>query len=170
MSSFIIYIMGVAGSGKTTIGILLSQETEIPFFDADEFHSSANKEKMNTGQPLTDADREEWLKALNQLARKQQKKGGAIIACSALKEKYRKVLSEEITIPLVWIFLKGDFELILERMKARTGHFMPPAMLTSQFETLEVPGKAIIVDVAESPEKIVAELLSGINLKKKSSL
>jgi len=159
----IIYIMGVSGSGKTTIGKLLSEKISIPFFDADEFHSTANKEKMKTGKPLTDEDRSGWLITLNQLAREQQEKQGAIIACSALKEKYRKILSAGIAAPVIWVFLQGNYELILERMKTRTGHFMPPEMLSSQFETLETPSKAITVDVAGSPEKIVATVISKIH-------
>ena len=163
MDLFIIYIMGVSGSGKTTIGKQLSQKTGIPFFDADEFHSAVNKEKMKAGIPLTDDDRAAWLKTLNQLAREQQEKQGAIIACSALKEKYRKVLSNGITAPVFLVFLKGSYELILERMRARTDHFMPPAMLSSQFETLEIPAQAIIIDVADSPEKILTTVISNLN-------
>jgi len=89
----IIYIMGVSGSGKTTVGRLLSQQTGIPFFDGDDFHSAANKEKMNAGIPLTDEDRQGWLQQLHDLAEKESAGGGAIIACSALKEKYRQLLS-----------------------------------------------------------------------------
>jgi carbohydrate kinase (thermoresistant glucokinase family) len=162
MNSIIIYIMGVAGSGKSTIGKQLSQKTSIPFFDADEFHSSANKEKMRTGIPLTDDDRAEWLRTLNELAKTQQEKNGAIIACSALKEKYRKALSSGITAPVFWVFLKGSYELILERMKKRTNHFMPPAMLSSQFETLEIPARAIVIDIADRPEKIIDALITQI--------
>ncbi|MEI9912960.1 MAG: gluconokinase [Bacteroidota bacterium] len=89
MRKFIIYIMGVSGSGKTTIGQRLSSETGIPFFDADDFHSNANKEKMRAGQPLSDDDRSDWLITIHQLAKKEAAGNGAIIACSALKEKYR---------------------------------------------------------------------------------
>ena len=156
--------MGVAGSGKTTIGKLLSEKTGIPFFDADEFHSPANKEKMKTGQPLTDEDRAEWLITLNELAKNQEKKQGAIIACSALKEKYRKVLSAGLTAPITWIFLQGNYELILDRMKARIDHFMPPVMLTSQFDALEIPVHAIKIDITDSPETIVENLISRLKL------
>ena len=113
--------MGVSGSGKTTIGKLLSQKTGIPFFDGDDFHSAANKEKMKAGNPLTDADRLGWLQVLNRQAKEESVKGGAIIACSALKEKYRKLLSENLENP-AWVFLNGSFELISLRMKNRTGH------------------------------------------------
>src|SRR5262245_57577181 len=101
----IIYIMGVSGSGKTTVGKLLSQKTNIPFFDADDFHSEANRLKMKNGIPLNDEDRKEWLQQLNTLARRQAGDKGAIIACSALKEKYRAILSEDINQPL-WVFLQ----------------------------------------------------------------
>jgi carbohydrate kinase (thermoresistant glucokinase family) len=117
---------------------------------------------MRTGIPLTDDDRAEWLRTLNELAKTQQEKNGAIIACSALKEKYRKALSSGITAPVFWVFLKGSYELILERMKKRTNHFMPPAMLSSQFETLEIPARAIVIDIADRPEKIIDALITQI--------
>jgi carbohydrate kinase (thermoresistant glucokinase family) len=153
MQSPVIYIMGVSGSGKTTIGKLLSAATGIPFFDADDLHSPANKEKMKAGIPLNDEDRQSWLQQLNQLALKQQRSAGAIIACSALKEKYRNILKEGICISH-WIFLHGSFELIYERMKRRD-HFMPPDMLSSQFEILEIPADALSIDITNSPREIV---------------
>jgi gluconokinase len=162
MGPVIIYIMGVSGSGKTTIGKKLSERTAIPFFDADDFHSTANKEKMKRGQPLTDDDRAAWLTSLNELAKKQMKKKGAIIACSALKEKYRMVLSGGITIPLFWIFLQGDYELIQKRMMARADHYMPPSLLASQFEALETPRHAITINISDDPEKIIESIMSYI--------
>jgi carbohydrate kinase (thermoresistant glucokinase family) len=162
MSSIIIYIMGVSGSGKTTIGEKLSAKIKIPFFDADDFHSLANKEKMHAGHPLTDEDRAGWLMTINQLAKDQVAKEGAIIACSALKEKYRTILSDGITVPVYWVFLQGSYECIQERMKARKDHFMPAAMLQSQFETLEIPAGAITVDISNSPDAIVETLISRL--------
>src|SRR4030095_7800634 len=158
----VIYIMGVSGSGKTTIGKKLSEKMKIPFFDADDFHSPANKEKMKEGRPLTDDDRAEWLISLNALAQKQMKTTGVIIACSALKEKYRKVLSDGITVPPVWIFLKGGYDLIRKRMESRTNHFMPPAMLSSQFDALEIPEECITFDVSKDPDEIVEAIISTI--------
>ncbi|HEV8286612.1 MAG TPA: gluconokinase [Chitinophagaceae bacterium] len=165
MSPIIIYIMGVSGSGKTTIGKKLSERTSIPFFDADDFHSPANKEKMRAGQPLTDDDRAEWLINMNELAKQQMKKNGAIIACSALKEKYRAILSKEIIVPVIWIFLNGNYELIQKRMNARTDHFMPPALLASQFEALETPQQAITIDISNEPDEIVDMIISRLTLK-----
>jgi gluconokinase len=150
--------MGVSGSGKTTIGRILSQKMGIPFFDGDDFHSAENKEKMKAGIPLTDADRQGWLQLLNKLAAAESVKGGAIIACSALKEKYRKLLSENLD-NLAWVFLKGSYELISQRMKYRTGHFMPPVLLQSQFDTLEAPQGAITVEIDKDPEEITDDII-----------
>jgi carbohydrate kinase (thermoresistant glucokinase family) len=164
MNSLVIYIMGVSGSGKTTIGKRLSEKINIPFFDADDFHSSANKEKMRAGQALTDNDREGWLLAIHQQAKEEMRKKGAIIACSALKEKYRIILSKGIIVPVYWVFLEGSYERILERMKRRKDHYMPPALLQSQFEILEMPGDAIVIDISNSPEKIIEALLSALDI------
>lgn len=160
--STIIYIMGVSGSGKTTIGKLLSQKTGIPFFDADDFHSTANKEKMKNAVPLTDKDREDWLETINSLAKKQTGSNGAIIACSALKEKYRDVLNNGIINPL-WVLLQGSYIQIKERMENRSGHYMPVELLTSQFESMETPDSALKIDVANSPEEIVDQIKRNLS-------
>jgi len=164
MRPAVIYVIGVSGSGKTTIGKRLSAKMKIPFFDADDFHSPANKEKMKTGRPLTDDDRADWLASLNALAQKQMKTTGAIIACSALKEKYRKVLSEGISVPLFWIFLQGGYDLIRKRMESRTDHFMPPAMLSSQFDALEIPEECMTFDVSKNPDEIVEAIISTVGM------
>lgn len=153
--SSIIYIMGVSGSGKTTVGRLLSERTGIPFFDGDDFHPLFNKEKMKAGIPLTDEDRQDWLLQLHALAEEESKNKGAIIACSALKEKYRQLLSANLHKPF-WVFLTGSFELIQERLTNRTGHFMPPALLQSQFDALEIPQDVFTADVKQEPELIAA--------------
>lgn len=150
----IIYIMGVAGSGKTTIGKLLHQKTGTPFFDADDFHPQANKEKMKAGHALNDEDRFAWLQEMSSLAQQQMHLNGAIIACSALKEIYRSVLNIGITKP-VWIFLHGSFETISERMKNRPGHFMPASLLQSQFESLEIPAHALCINIDKEPAAVV---------------
>ena len=147
MEPLIIYIMGVSGSGKTTIGKKLSARTAIPFFDADDFH------------PLNDEYRAEWIMKINKLPKSHIKKNGAIIACSALKEKYRTVLSNGITIPVFWVFLHGSYGLIEKRMKARTDHFMPPTMLSSQFDALEIPLHSIAIDISQSPDKKIETII-----------
>jgi carbohydrate kinase (thermoresistant glucokinase family) len=162
MDPVIIYIMGVSGSGKTTIGKLLSAKTALPFFDGDDFHNTANKEKMKAGLPLNDDDRAAWLASLNQLAKEQMKKKGAIIACSALKEKYRKVLSDKITVPVYWVFLHGSYELLLARMQLRKEHFMPAALLPSQLKDLQIPAQCIAIDVSATPGEIVETIISQI--------
>jgi len=154
MANRIIYIMGVSGSGKTTIGELLSQKIGIPFFDADDFHSLASKEKMKAGLPLTDEDRKDWLLALNKLATAQMQVKGAIIACSALKKKYRTVLTEGVENPF-WVFLQGSYKIIYERLQQRKNHYMPPSLLQSQFDSLEIPAHAFIIDIEKSPATIV---------------
>jgi len=158
----VIYVTGVSGSGKTTIGKLLSLKTALPFFDADDFHPAANKEKMKAGHALTDDDRAQWLQRLNSLAVEQSKLRGAVIACSALKEKYRTVLAKGIAKP-VWIFLNGEYDLIRQRMKQRD-HYMPVALLRSQFEDLEVPSSAFTVDIKNDPGKIVDLILEYLKL------
>lgn len=160
----VVYIMGVAGSGKTTVGQKLSVATGIPFFDADDFHPSANKEKMKAGHPLNDADRKDWLNRINELAKEHSQKKGAIIACSALKQKYRIILSEGIKPPVHWVLLHGNFGLIQERIKSRKDHFMPASLLQSQFDTLELPVDAMVIDIRNNPDQIVADILRQLAL------
>jgi carbohydrate kinase (thermoresistant glucokinase family) len=166
MNTCIIYIIGVSGSGKTTIGKNLSAKIKMPFFDGDDFHSAANKEKMHAGIPLTDDDRTDWLKRINELAKEQSKKNGAVIGCSALKEKYRTVLSKEISTPVYWIFLQGNYKLIKKRMEERKGHYMKAKMLSSQFDALEIPTNAITIDISKNPDQIVEMILAKIEKKK----
>ncbi|WP_462252403.1 gluconokinase [Ferruginibacter sp.] len=162
MINNIIYIMGVSGCGKTTIGKLLSEKIAVPFFDGDDFHSAANVEKMKAGEPLNDEDRIEWLQKINELAFEQQQLKGAIIACSALKEKYRIVLNSGITKP-VWIFLQGSYQIIFQRLQNRQGHYMPPALLQSQFDNLEIPPNAFSINIANEPATIVELILDKLN-------
>jgi carbohydrate kinase (thermoresistant glucokinase family) len=157
MINLIIYVMGVSGSGKTTIGQLLSQKIKIPFFDGDDFHSTANKEKMKSGKPLNDDDRDEWLLEINKMAKEQVKLKGAVIACSALKEKYRSRLNDGIAEP-VWIFLQGSYEEVYERMKKRNDHYMPVQLLSTQFESLEIPAKAFPIDIKNDPQTVIAKI------------
>ncbi|MBT8184013.1 MAG: gluconokinase [Eudoraea sp.] len=158
----VFFIMGVSGCGKSTIGNLLADALSLPFFDGDDFHPPSNVKKMAAGDPLNDNDRKDWLIALNKLAVKHSKKG-AVIVCSALKASYREILSEQIAHSVTWILLKGTFDEIQRRLDARKGHFMPPSLLRSQFETLELPENAITVDISPSPEEILHRIVSAIN-------
>lgn len=153
-----IFIMGVSGSGKTTVGKKLSANTGIPFFDADDYHSTANKAKMAAGIPLTDEDRKDWLFQLNKLAVEQLITGSCIIACSALKKVYREILSAGIEKNTRFIHLHGNIELIKQRMAQRKGHYMPVSLLESQFKDLEHPKEAYTISVEEDIETIVNDI------------
>ena len=153
--------MGVSGCGKSTIGNLLSDELKIPFYDGDDYHSETNVKKMASGQPLTDDDRMDWLLSLNEIALNRREKG-AIIGCSALKESYRKILENNLENDVSWIYLSGSFDEVMSRLNQRKGHFMPAALLKSQFETLEIPGNAIKVSINQSAGQIVKRILELI--------
>ncbi|MEA2758982.1 MAG: gluconokinase [Methylobacteriaceae bacterium] len=159
-------VMGVSGSGKTTIAALLAQELGWRFEDGDWFHPKANVEKMESGTPLTDADRQPWLEAIATWIDDLSAKGAhGVVACSALKRRYRDVLARAGHETVRFIYLKGDKALIAKRMTARHGHFMPPALLESQFATLEEPAPdehPITVSVAGTPGEIVADILAAL--------
>jgi 6-phosphogluconate dehydrogenase len=161
----IIFIMGVSGVGKSTIGILLSEKLNVPFFDGDDFHPEENILKMSRGEPLNDDDRLGWLQTLNKLAIKQLANKGCVIVCSALKEKYRDILNTDIKESAEWVFLNGSFEQIKQRINDRKGHFMSSDLLKSQFDILEAPKNAIEIDINLSPNNIV-EMISKEILKK----
>jgi gluconokinase len=159
----VIILMGVTGSGKTTIGWGLARALGWPFYDADDFHPAANVEKMSRGVPLDDADRAPWLAALRELVRGCVESGeSAVLACSALKESYRDRLLFDEVVRLV--YLKGDENLIRERLRDREGHFMKAAMLDSQFAALEEPDGALRVDVSAPPEEIVKAIRDGLGV------
>ncbi len=150
----IVVLMGVSGSGKTTVGRLLSERLGWPLLDADDFHPPANIEKMRAGIPLTDDDRWPWLDRLNGLLRiKDSNRENALLACSALKQKYRDRLAAGCR-DLRWVHLKGSFELIESRLKARKGHYMKAGLLESQFAALEEPVDAITADISAAPKAI----------------
>lgn len=154
-----ILLMGVSGSGKTTIGKILSDRLSLPFFDADDFHPPENLEKMKSGLPLTDADRKPWLVLLSGHLQQLEKQGGSILACSALKKSYRDLLFAELNpASSALIYLKGTYSKISERLQHRRNHYMPADLLNSQFEDLEEPEDAITVSICNSPE-MIAELL-----------
>ena len=150
--------MGVSGSGKSTIGKLVADKLDLQFMDADDYHPPENIQKMASGLALNDEDRKGWLVRLNKLI-KDAVPEGLVLACSALKESYRGILSKEIDLELAWIYLDGTFEEILNRLKNRKEHFMPPTLLKSQFDTLEIPDYGIRVDIKKSPEKIAEKIL-----------
>lgn len=154
-------IMGVSGTGKSTIGKMLSEALHIPFYDGDDFHPEANVKKMSAGNPLNDDDRRGWLIRLNELA-KAHKSKGAIIACSALKKIYRDLLGDGMGSQLTFIHLEGSFELIKSRLESRKGHFMTSTLLQSQFDTLESPKEAIVVSISLRPEEIVSQILEQL--------
>jgi gluconokinase len=150
--------MGVAGSGKTTIGRGLAAALGWPFFDADDFHSEANKQKMAAGVALDDRDRQGWLETLRGLIAEQIAAGkSAVVACSALKRSYRKTLCVSPA-DLKFVYLKGSPGLLKERLLQRKHHFFAPALLEDQLATLEEPTAAITVDIARPQAEIIAEL------------
>lgn len=155
--------MGVSGSGKSTVGPLLASKLNLPFKDADHFHPESNVNKMESGTPLTDSDRIPWLEKLNQSLKKWKSNGGAVLGCSALKQSYRKILKRDFRDDeMIFIHLDGAKKLIAERLKQRTGHYMPTSLLHSQFDTLEEPEQAISVCIKPTPQKIVDEILSKL--------
>lgn len=160
----VIVVFGVSGSGKTTIGRLLAEELGWTFQDADEFHPRTNVEKMRRGISLTDADRKPWLERLRALLKESIASGeNLILACSALKEEYRKQLTvgDEIR----WVFLKGEYEKIASRLRRRRSHFMNPNLLRCQFETLEEPtGPELVVEVRSSPKVIVQTIRKQLRI------
>jgi gluconokinase len=150
----IIVMTGVTGSGKSTIGRLLAAQLQWKFYEGDDFHPSVNIEKLKRGAPLDDEDRLPWLTAIRDTIRAAIDRGeNAVIACSALKESYRRML--RINAEVVLIHLQANPELIDERLKHRTGHFMNPSLIQSQFETLEEPEAALQIDAGLSPGEIV---------------
>jgi len=155
--------MGVSGSGKTTIGQQLSDRTGYPFYDADNFHTKKNKDKMNAGIPLTDDDRRPWLENIHDFVVEKIATHDIILVCSALKQVYRDRLSKTIEENCRWVFLQGDYNTILERLNRRKGHYMPPTLLKSQFDALEVPANAIRIDIKLTPETIIENIVSKIN-------
>ena len=153
----IVIVMGVTGSGKTTIGKMLAQRLGSEFADADDFHSAANKDKMHRGIPLTDADRMPWLAAMHDfLAKENAERRGVVLGCSALKQSYRAILEDGLSARLV--FLKGSYEVIDAHLRARKGHFADDKILAAQFADLQEPTDAIVVDVRLKPEQIVDEI------------
>jgi gluconokinase len=160
----IIVIMGVAGSGKSTVGQLLAGELHCNFLDGDSLHPPGNIEKMAHGIPLTDSDRAPWLAAIHaRIEDSFQRKEGLVVACSALKQRYRDTLDGGVAI--AWVYLKSSYEVIRERLQRREHHFMKAQMLASQFADLEEPASAIVIDVAVEPSVAVKQIVSALQAR-----
>jgi gluconokinase len=165
----ILIIFGVSGAGKTTVGKLLARKLGWHFLEADDFHPAANVEKMRSGHPLTDADRWPWLKRLHQqIERSLAAEENTVLACSALKRKYRDCL--RVNSDVRFVFLRGDYALIEKQLRHRRGHFMNPALLQSQFADLEEPEPdeaAITIELGRIPEEMVEEIKTRLRLTSK---
>jgi len=167
----IVIVFGVSGAGKTTIGKLLAEQFGWRFYEADDFHPSANIEKMRNGRPLTDEDRSPWLERLReQITRSLAAKENAVLACSALKRAYRQRL--RVSDDVKFVFLRGNYALIERQLGRRRGHFMNPALLQSQFADLEKPESdedAITIELGQSPEELVEQIKAKLNLRTTAS-
>ena len=156
-----VILMGVAGSGKTAVGMRVAQKLDWILLDADDFHPPANIEKMKHGIPLNDLDRAPWLQRLHDELQRQIAEGHSVIlACSALKESYRKVLRDEVSPPL-FVYLDVDPETIRDRLQHRT-HFFPKELMESQFAALEKPRDAIIVDARKPLNEVVEQVIQAV--------
>lgn len=160
----IVLLMGVTGAGKTTVGRALAEQLHWRFADADDYHSAANIAKMHAGVALTDADRAPWLQALHDaIVRWIRDAENVVLACSALKDAYRKMLVVDPEVKLV--YLKADMALIAKRVAARTGSYMNPQLVPSQFETLEEPRDAVMVDAGKTVPEIIADIRETLAIK-----
>jgi gluconokinase len=162
----VVIIFGVSGAGKTTIGQLLAEELGWRFYEADDFHLQTNIDKMRRGVPLTNEDRWPWLESLRKLIKRCLGAGeNAVLACSALKEAYRRRLRVNADVKLV--FLRGDYELIANQLRQRRSHFMNPALLQSQFADLEEPQPTegvVVIELGRSPCEFVQEIKRKLRL------
>jgi gluconokinase len=157
----IIVVMGVSGSGKSTIGQQLAERLGWPFYDGDTFHPAANIEKMSRGIPLDDADRADWLTAIADRMRElSAAHQSGVFACSALKQKYRDQLMVNALVR--YVYLKGSYDLIWQRMQSRPGHYMKAIMLASQFATLEEPREALTIEIDQPAEQIIDRIVTAI--------
>lgn len=164
----LIVVMGVAGSGKTTIASGLAEKLGVPFVEGDSLHPAANVKKMSAGIPLTDEDRWPWLRAIGERMEVERLTGhGVVVSCSALKHVYRDCLRQQVHGKVQFVLLDGSRELISDRMKQRKGHFMPPALLDSQFATLQKPTPdehAVVLDISHTVPQLLAEASAAIGI------
>ena len=161
-----IVVMGVSGAGKSTVGTLIAARLDCPFRDADSFHPPANIAKMKSGAALTDEDRRPWLAAIAAWIAAHRAAGtSGVVTCSALKRVYRDIVTDRQRADVRLVYLKGEFDLIAARLAARKGHFMPPALLRSQFDALEEPAAdehAITVPIDATPQDIAARVIAQL--------
>ena len=164
----IVIVFGVSGAGKTTVGELLARELDWHFLEADDFHPAANIEKMHSGHPLTDEDRVPWLERLReQIKRSLAARENAVLACSALKRKYRDCL--RVNRDVKFVFLRGDSALIAKQLRHRRGHFFDRALLKSQFDDLEEPQpdeSALTIELGRTPQELVKEIKEKLHLSR----
>ena len=158
----VLLIVGVSGVGKTTIGAQVARELGIPFFDADDFHPASNIERMKSGIPLDDDDRQPWIETLAKQLSYWQKASGAVLACSALKKSYREILEAQCDERPLWLFLHAPKSVLASRLAARKGHFFDQRLLHTQLDELEAPDDGWLIDASQSEEEIVGEVLSRI--------
>jgi gluconokinase len=159
----VVLLMGTTGAGKTTVGKILAARLRWTFLDADDFHPQANIDKMHHGIPLTDADRLPWLEKIHtELLRQTQSGKNIVLACSALKQSYRDLLSSEVDMRIV--YLRGTYDVMRQRIELRHGHFAGEDILAGQFADLEEPRNALVLDVSRSPQQLAAEAIAGLHL------
>jgi gluconokinase len=161
-----VIVTGVTGSGKTTVGTRLAARLGFTFYDADNYHDAANIEKMRRGEPLTDADRGPWLDRLRELLRLKTTAGEPVVlACSALRQAYREQLCSGYPARVRFVYLRVNREIASERLLGRAGHFMPAALVDSQFDLLEEPNNAICVDASQPVDDIVESIAARLRIK-----
>jgi gluconokinase len=160
----LIVVMGVAGVGKTTVGRLVAVELRLPFHDADELHPEENRRKMAAGIPLTEEDREPWLRAVAEHMAAWELEGGAVVACSALRRRYRELLEAASPGNVYFVFLDAPPEVLRARLAQRVGHYMPPSLLPSQLAALEPPGpdEALQIEAVGTPADTTRAVVSGL--------